>query len=142
MTHSSRDPDLKQIAGDLYNQSGSYYGAAKELGNPNLRASLHRFINQFDFKPSKDFIKALWRWAEIEPVIIEAHPGSIVFGEVGLLSIGQVVAVLVMPPDEWQRHSIKCAECGVLCPRWSATQKYCSWHSWQTKEGRRYWRKK
>lgn len=75
-------------------------------------------------------------------VVIEAQPGSIIFGEVGLLSAGQVVAIVIMPPEEWKRHSITCAVCGTTCPRWSSTQKYCEKHSWRTSEGRKYQRER
>lgn len=137
--HSSK---ITEIAQKLYTESGSYYGAAKRLGNPSLRASLHRLLNEESFKPSEEFIKSLWQWANIEPVVIQVHPGSTIFGKgKGLLGMGQVVAILVMPPEEWQRHSMECSVCGEACPRWSSTQKYCERHSWQTPEGRRFQRK-
>lgn len=76
----------------------------------------------------------------IPPLFVFAGPGSSIFGRVGLLSMDQVTVFLVMPPEEWQRHSMKCSVCGASCPRWSASQKYCELHSWATSEGRRYWR--
>lgn len=135
---------ITEIAKKLYNESGSYYRAAKQLGNPNLRASLHRLLNEKSFKPSDDFVKSLWEWAEIKPLVIQAWPGSQMFGasEDGLVNINRVVAIVVMPPEEWERHSMKCDVCGATCPRWSSTQKYCELHSWTTSEGRKYWRKK
>lgn len=78
---------------------------------------------------------------EIKLVVFEAHPDSEIFDPARLLTMGEIVAIVIMPPEEWQRHSIKCAVCHEPCPRWSSTQKYCEKHSWQTPEGRRYWKK-
>lgn len=137
-------PKITELAQKLYVESGSYYGAAKRLGNPNLRASLHRLLNEKSFKPSDDFVKSLWEWAEIKPLVIQAWPGSQMFGasEAGLVNINRVVAIVVMPPEEWKRHSMKCEVCHEPTPRWSASQKYCPAHSWQTPEGRKYQRRK
>lgn len=143
MTNDNFGPKITEIAQKLYTESGSYYGAAKRLGNPSLRASLHRLLNEESFRPSEEFTRLLWRWAKIETVVIKVHPDSTIFGRgKGLLDMGQVVAILVMPPEEWKRHSIKCDACGIDTPRWSSTQKYCDKHSWATSEGRKYWRKK
>lgn len=126
MNNHSFGPKITELAQKLYAESGSYYGAAKRLGNPNLRASLHRLLNEEGFKPSEGFMTALWQWANIKPVIIKAHPGSFIFGEVGLLSMAQVAVFLVMPPEEWQRHSMKCEACGLTTTRWHPAQKYCN----------------
>jgi hypothetical protein len=80
--------------------------------------------------------------AEIKLVVLKVHPDSEILDMSKLLAMGQIAVVLIIPPEEWQRHSIECAECGVTCPRWSPTQKYCHEHSWQTPEGRKYRRQK
>lgn len=142
MAGNNFTPEITEIAQKLYTESGSYYRAAKRLGNPTLRAQLHRILNEKSFKPSEEFIKSLWEWAEIKPLVIQAWPGSQMFGasEDGLVNINRVVAIVIMPPEEWKRHSITCTVCGTTCPRWSSTQKYCEKHSWQTSEGRSYWK--
>ena len=127
-------------AGELLQQFGGYYPAAKKLGDPNLRAGLWLLLKN-NRPPSPRLQKALERWANIETVIIEVPPGSPVFGATGaLLDLGQVVAILVMLPQEWERHSITCAACGERTPRWSPNQRYCPAHSWTTPEGRRWHR--
>ena len=131
----------KTLAQQALQRFGGYYPAAKELGDPRLRAALWRYINEDGFKPPNSLLHALWEWANLKPVIIEVPPGSPVFGATGaLLDLDQVVAILVMPPDEMQRHMIDCAVCGEKTPRWSSTQKYCPRHSWSTPEGRRWHR--
>jgi hypothetical protein len=144
MAGNNHSPKLTEIAQKLYTESGSYYSAAKRLGNPTLRAQLHRVLNEDSFRPSEDFVKSLWEWAEIKPLVIQAWPGSQMFGasEDGLVNINRVVAIVIMPPEEWKRHSMECAVCHEPCPRWSSTQKYCEKHSWQTPEGRRFQREK
>lgn len=78
----------------------------------------------------------------ISPFTIIAGPGSIIVGSgQGLLSENQAVVFIVIPPEEWKRHSIECAVCGETCPRWSSTQRYCDKHSWATSKGRQYQRK-
>lgn len=137
MAGNNHVPKITEIAQKLYTESGSYYGAAKRLGNPNLRASLYRLLNEASFKPSKEIMKALLNSADIKLVAFEAHPDSEIFDPAKLLAMGQIVAILVIPPDEWKRHSMRCEVCKEACPRWSSTQKYCPAHSWQTPEGRR-----
>lgn len=78
----------------------------------------------------------------IHPLFVIAGAGSTIFGDVGLLDVNQISVILVIPPEEWKRHSIECAVCHEPCPRWSSTQRYCEKHSWTTPEGRRYWRKR
>lgn len=74
---------------------------------------------------------------------IIAGPGSIIVGNgQGLLSENQAVVFIVIPPEEWKRHSMRCEVCGTACPRWSSTQKYCEKHSWTTPEGRKFQREK
>lgn len=139
--HDTVPIDPKSLAQQLLQRFGGYYPAAKELGDPNLRAALWRYINEDGFKPPNSLLHALWSWANLKPVIIKVPPGSPVFGATGaLLDLGQVVAILVMLPTEWERHSITCAVCGEKTPRWSSSQKYCPAHSWATPEGRRWHR--
>jgi len=77
------------------------------------------------------------------PSVIVAGPGSIIVGSgQGLLSTDQPVVFIIIPPEEWKRHSMECEVCHASCPRWSSTQKYCEKHSWQTTEGRQYHRQR
>ena len=73
-------------------------------------------------------------------VIINAQPGSIIFGETGLFATNQIVAILVLPPEDLIPHMIPCQACGKMTPRWSASQRFCPAHSWTTAEGRRWQR--
>lgn len=80
---------------------------------------------------------------DIEPptfIEVALRADSVLFGDVGLIDAKSVVAVLVLHPEEWARHSIECEVCGEETPRWSPAQKYCPAHSWATEAGRRYWR--
>jgi len=138
--HDTQFIDSKTRASKLLARYGGYNPAAVKLGNSNLRATLWRYLNEDGFRPSKHFLAALRDWEGVDPVLITAESGSVLFGEVGLLDLGQVVAILIMSPAEWQRHSITCAACGERTPRWSSSQKYCPAHSWVTKEGRRWHR--
>jgi hypothetical protein len=62
----------------------------------------------------------------IPPRLIIAGPGSIIVGSgQGLLSPDQAAVYIVMPPEEWERHSIKCEACGKTATRWNPAQKYC-----------------
>jgi len=141
MTPQNKLPiEPKDLAQRLLERFGGYYPAASELGNPSLRAALWRLLNEDGFKPPDSLLHALWDWAMLKPVIVEVPPGSPVFGLTGQLDIGQVVAILVLPLDEVQRHLITCTVCGEKTPRWSASQKYCPRHSWATAEGRRWHR--
>ena len=138
--HDAQVIDSEVLAQQLLGTFGSFYAAARELGDPNLRASLWRLLNEDGFRPSKRFLSALWGWANVEPVVIEAPPGTPLFGDVGLLKTGKVIAILILPPEEWERHSITCAVCGKRTPRWSPSQRYCPSHSWSTREGRQWHR--
>lgn len=132
-----------------------------------LRSHIANLRNGQTWRALRDDIGPRWKWSHalladiasgkvastslavyealgiMSPMVIIAGPGSIIVGSgQGLLSPDQAVVYVAMPPEEWQRHSIKCVECGAACARWSASQKYCDKHSWSTSEGRKYWRKK
>ena len=124
----------------LAEYDNTYFKSAQALGHKNLRAGIWLLLNK-DHPPSPRLRDALEHWALVKPVIVECTNGSSIFGEVGLLDLGQVVAVLIMRPKAWERHSIFCKICQQKAPRWSSTQKYCAAHSYSTPEGRRYHRK-
>lgn len=58
--------EVREIATRLYIQSAGYYSAAKLLGNPTLRASLHRLINEPGFRPSDTLIEILLSRGKID----------------------------------------------------------------------------
>lgn len=61
------------------------------------------------------------------PTLIIAAPGSIIVGSgPGLLSPDQPVVYIAIPPEEWERHSMKCEACGKTTTRWNPAQKYCN----------------
>ena len=61
------------------------------------------------------------------PRLIIAGPGSIIVGSgQGLLGENQPVVFIIIPPDEWERHSMTCAACGSTTTRWNPAQKYCN----------------
>ena len=136
-------PELRNHIENLKNQNGGISWRTLQGKIPGWRWSFGMLADLVNGR-QESTNPAVYEILGLNPptIIIQVPEGSSIFGQVGLLDLNQVSVILVMPPDEWQRHSIKCAECGVLCPRWSSTQKYCSRHSWQTKEGRRYWGKK
>lgn len=92
--------DSKEHAQALYDRYGGYYQAASRLGNPNLRATLWRYLNEDGFTPSKHFMAALLDWAHVDLVIIQVLPGGNPFGEVGLIDFGQVVDVTILSLGE------------------------------------------
>ncbi len=117
-----------------------YFKSAQVLGHKNLRAGLWLLLNK-DHLPSLRLSDALETWANIKPVIIQAPPGSNIFGDVGLIDFGQVVDVLILSLGEVDPGLIiSCKICGRQTFKRSGTQKFCRQHSWSTKEGRRYHR--
>jgi len=139
--HDTVRINAKTHAQRLFQRYNGYYPAAKKLGNPSLRATLWRFLNEEGFKPSKHFMAALWEWADVDPVIIQAQPGTPVFGDVGLIELAQGVDILILSLGEIDESLlIKCQACGRQTIKRSGTQRFCRRHSWATKEGRRWHR--
>ena len=117
VTHKRALPleEYRVLAQGLLGEFETYYGAAKAIGDRNLRAGFRRLL-LMNHPPSKRLRDALEDWANIKRI------------------------TLVMPTAEWERHTLRCAVCGRRCVRWSGNQRYCSEHSWATPEGRRWHR--
>ena len=129
-----KDLEAAESLKSLYAQFNTWRGVADHLGvNPGLA---YKVANGKTYSTKVRDALGL-----PTAVIIQAQPGSIIFGETGLLAAGQVVAILVMPPEELKAHMIPCVACGEQTVRWSANQRYCPKHSWSTPEGRKWHRK-
>ena len=127
-------------AQELIEEFGTFYAAAKALGDRNLRSGLWALQNQ-DRPPSPRLSDALETWANVKPVIIEAAPGTVIFGEVGLLDLGQVASILILEYTEIDEDClVKCQVCGRKTIKRAGNQKFCSRHSYATPEGRRWHR--
>jgi len=129
----SRGPQLteqeiahcREVAQRAMQFHGSYYGAAKALGDKNLRAGIRRLLTT-DYPPSEYLHQALLDW-EKRPIIIEVGPGNIVIDEEGLLGSGEPIGgIWILPLEEVLPHLRNCARCGQQMLKWSRSQKYCS----------------
>ena len=129
----------KTRARELLVTHETYYSAAQTLGNANLRAGLWLLLKQ-GHPPSPRLRKAIEEWGGA-PIIIEAAPGTVIFGEVGLLDLGQVASILILEYTEIDEDClVKCQVCGRKTIKRSGNQKFCSRHSYATPEGRRWHR--
>ncbi len=129
--------EYQSLAQALLGEFATYYAVAKAIGDSNLRAGFRRLVLNAD-SPSPRLREALDTWTDVDVIIIEASPDISLFGEVSLLNTDAVV--FVMARVGWERHSIPCAVCQTMTPRWSSSQKYCDRHSYSTQEGRRWHR--
>ena len=130
----------QEYARELLGEFDTYYASAKALGDKNFRSGIGQLLKQ-DRLPSARLSEALEVWATIKPVIIQALPGSNIFGDVGLIDFGQVVDVLILSLGEIDDSLlVKCKACGTLTFKRAGNQRYCRQHSWATPQGRRWHR--
>ena len=137
-------PELRERIWDLKKQNGDLTWRALQ---ETISGWIWSYATLSDLAHGRQGLTnvAIYQALNIMPpaFTIVAGSGSIIVGSgQGLLSENQAVVFIIIPPDEWKRHSIHCAVCGAPCPRWSSTQKYCEKHSWQTKEGKKYHRQR
>lgn len=107
-----------------------------------LRNHIRYLKNGSSWRALKDEIPG-WRWSYA--MLADLANGRQKLTNLAVyevLGLSLPTTVLIMLPEEWKRHSMKCSVCGASCPRWSASQKYCPAHSWQTPEGRRWQRER
>ncbi len=124
----------------LSEHNGIYFASAEKLGHNNLRGSIWRLLNQ-DCPPSPRLSEALQTWANVKPVIIQALPGTPIFGEVGLIELAQGIEILILSTGEIDDSLlVKCQACGRQAIKRSGTQRFCQEHSYSTQEGRRWHR--
>jgi len=132
--------EYQSLAQGLLGEFKTYYGAAKAIGDRNLRAGFRRLLLA-NHPPSERLRKALEAWADIDILIIEVVAGSNIFGTVGLLELSRAVNILILAPPEIDEDLlIKCAACGRRTIKRSGNQKFCRQHSYGTPEGRRWQR--